>query len=83
MFSIKNFVFKNKECGLYITKSTAGEQKKGRFELDLSVLNQNHSYFSSNQLDQPILCELKFIAAKNEKIILKFDSFDVKSLAPE
>jgi hypothetical protein len=30
-----------------------------------------------------MLCLYKFIANKNEKVMLRFDKFDVKSLAPE
>ena len=40
---------------------------------DTSLLNRNES----------ILCLYKFVAKKNEKVMVKFDKFDIKSLAPE
>jgi hypothetical protein len=36
-----------------------------------------------DQNAEPILCIYKFIANKNEKVLINFTNFDIKSRAPE
>ncbi len=59
-------------CGEYVSSKMNGV-KSGTFNFDSSLLSGNDS----------LLCLFKFVGDKNEKVMLKFDKLDVKSLAPE
>lgn len=74
ILSMSNLIeYKNNlVCGEFISDKLENA-KSGKFSFDNSLVNRNDS----------ILCLYKFVANKNEKVVVKFDKFDIKSLAPE
>lgn len=48
-----------------------------------SELDGDPSNNAINRHNESLLCLYKFIANKDEKVLIKFDNFDIKSLAPE
>ena len=65
-------------CGEFKSSSAL---KSGSF--NSAVIDENRAFSRKNNITDPILCIYKFIANKNEKVYLKFNKFDIKSLAPE
>ena len=46
-------------------------------------INNEINQLNKLNITEPTLCIYKFIANKNEKVSIKFDYFDVKSISPE
>ena len=53
------------------------KNSKGKFAIDSSFTDPK------KKLNESSLCLYKFIGKKNEKVLINFDSFEIKSLAPE
>ena len=64
-------------CGEFVS----GGVIKGKFSSDEFLEEINYRAISN--LSEPSICIYKFIAKPNEKVLLKFQIFDIKSLAPE
>jgi len=62
-------------CGEFI--SGVNQNTKGVFKYDASTLQEGLSK------NESFICQYKFIAKKNEKVLIKFNKFDVKSIAPD
>ena len=62
-------------CGEFISENM--KNSKGKFAIDTSFTDPN------KKLNESSLCLYKFIGKKNEKVLINFDSFEIKSLAPE
>lgn len=62
-------------CGEFI--SSSDRNIKGVFKYDASTLKE------PMKENESFICLYKFIAKKNEKVLIKFNKFNVKSVAPE
>lgn len=62
-------------------KNSQNTVSQGNFNSN-EIINEIYEMNRKN-ISEPTLCIYKFIANKNEKVSVKFDTFDVKSLAPE
>ena len=65
-----------KVCGEYKSSSTKGKFNNYEINKEINELNKLN-------ITEPTLCVYKFIGNKNEKVVIEFDNFDVKSHAPE
>ncbi len=63
-------------CGEYKSSTTRGIFDNYEINKEINELNKVN-------ISEPALCVYKFIANKNEKVLIKFDTFDVKSHTPE
>ena len=50
---------------------------------DSSAIDKIQLDNQANNISDPILCIYKFVAAKNEKVLIRFNKFDIRSVAPE
>ncbi|CAF0709121.1 unnamed protein product [Brachionus calyciflorus] len=64
-----------KVCGEFYSEKS--NSQKGIFEIDRALVN------SLNKYNETLLCIYKFIARKNEKVLLNFSHFEINSQAPE
>lgn len=65
-----------KICGEFYSEKHA-RNFKGKFEIE------NYSSGDGFKLNDSLLCIYRFVARENEKVLLTFNKFDIKSIAPE
>lgn len=62
-------------CGEFYSENM--KSPRGTFEIE------NYSSGDNFKLNDSLLCIYRFVARQNEKVVLKFNKFDIKSIAPE